>query len=57
MRSIERKISDGELKHGTFVRTSTEMVEKVGDNIRGVGYIPDGFILFDSDNVKVIHIQ
>lgn len=57
MRSIERKISDGELKHGTFVRTSTKMVQEVGNDNGGVGYLPGTFIVFTSDNVKVIEIQ
>lgn len=57
MRSMERKISDGELKHGTFVRTSTEMVQKVANDIRGIGYLPGTFIILSADNVKVIEIK
>jgi hypothetical protein len=57
MRSIERKISDGELKHGTFVRTSTKMVQEVANDHGGIGYLPGNFILFTADNVKVINIK
>ncbi len=57
MRSIERKISDGELKHGTFVRTSAKMVQEVGNDHGGIGYLPGDFILFTTDNVKVVNIQ
>lgn len=57
IRAIERKLSDGELTHGIFVRNGNEMVQKVGSNIGGIGYVSTDFIILDGDNVKIIEVR
>lgn len=57
IRTIQRKITDGELEYGEIVHSSLGMVQRVGEKSGSIGYLSDSITIFSSDNVEVLTLR
>jgi len=57
IRTLQRKITDGELDYGEVVHSSIGMVQRVGKESGSIGYISDDIAIFASDNIEVLGIK